>query len=217
MHATAEVRQITTASGKVVLPSLTQKLGPFRTVELDGCACDLLVALHVNDRSLNDRKLCLRADRQRCERHRKVSLTKGCVCATIITAKRSLALPWTGTADLMLAPRKVLGICAAAMVNQVFFSTTGGTLLDFLLSTRLLCCALKRCSQGKIDPNPDWRIRVRGTCPGGMCPGHYCPHQDPRSCREHAEATSGLPKPHHCVCMTHDRSLTDDPLSNPRW
>ena len=65
MHATAEGRNITVTFGKTPLPSLTQKLGSVGTVELDGCACDLLVALY-NDGSKFERpqQFSLRAGRQ---------------------------------------------------------------------------------------------------------------------------------------------------------
>lgn len=132
MHATAEGRNITVTFGTTPLPSLTQKLGSVGTVELDGCACDLLVALY-NDESQFERKhqLSFRAGGQGLRSISRTTLNISIDVCHHSDAK--LALPWTGTADLMLAPRKVLDICAAAMVNQVFFSRTDDTLLDDVL------------------------------------------------------------------------------------
>lgn len=69
---------------------------------------------------------------------------KDCCCLASQARDARLALPWTGTADLMLAPRKVLDICVAAiMTKQVFFSTVKRQCADSKGWTMRLSCALR--------------------------------------------------------------------------
>ena len=98
--------------------SLTQELRSVGTVELDGCACDLLGALRIKeaDHTVSDGKLQARCSSWRINDYRTVSADMPVESAKPYKAVK-LALPCTGTADLMLAPRKVLDIWAAAMMS----------------------------------------------------------------------------------------------------
>ena len=87
---------------------LTQELGSVGTVELDGCARDLLGALHVTIGSQSERPQAsdsrqIAEVREVCQNQYRTSV----LALLDRNSKLKLALPWTGTADLMLAPRKV--------------------------------------------------------------------------------------------------------------
>lgn len=92
-----EKQNIRSALNKVPLSSLTQELGSLGTIELDGCASDLLGALHVTDPSQFERTFPVRC---RCRRgvmgHRNSNIEQADRLCQSIAAKQNLPCPELG-------------------------------------------------------------------------------------------------------------------------